>query len=199
MRGISKSLVWRCCFPPEWRSFVSLRMTDITMSSLPDRIAGEIVNKPTFNVGLKAVVLNSKNEMLLIQRSAENTVAGKWDIPGGRMSFGESLDEALAREVREESGLEVEAIGTVLSVCTFMRDVSASNQIVRITFAVRATEGEIMLSDEHQAYEWVGLDRVKEFDLFSVTVAEAAEKARELLAIGPELLFSGVVPEGFVK
>lgn len=166
------------------------------MSSLPDRIAGEIVNKPTFNVGLKAVVLNSKNEMLLIQRSAGNTVAGKWDIPGGRMSFGESLNEALAREVREESGLEVEAIGTVLSVCTFMRDVSASNQIVRITFAVRAMEGEIMLSDEHQAYEWVPLDRAGEYDLFSPTVEIAAKKALELSA---EALFSSTVSEGFVN
>lgn len=166
------------------------------MSSLPNRIAGETVNKPTFNVGLKAVVLNAKNEMLLIQRRADNTVAGKWDIPGGRMSFGESIDEALRREVKEESGLEVEVVGAVLNVCTFLRDVSAQNQIVRITFAVRAGEGEIRLSDEHQAYEWVGLDRVKEFDLFSPTVAIAAKKALELSSEG---LFSATVSDGFVN
>lgn len=169
------------------------------MFSLPDRIAGEIVNKPTFNVGLKAVVLNAKNEMLLLQRSADNTVAGKWDIPGGRMSFGESLDEALKREVKEESGLDVERIGAVLNVCTFLRDVDAKNQIVRITFAVRAAEGLVTVSDEHQAHGWVALERVSEYDLFSPTVAIAARRAMESLADYPEALFSGTIAAGFVN
>ena len=58
-------------------------------------------------LGVGAVVI--KNESLLMIRRGRAPGAGLWSIPGGKVEAGESLAEALVREVAEETGLEVEA------------------------------------------------------------------------------------------
>ena len=50
-------------------------------------------------------------EILLIRRGA-GAYAGYWAVPGGRQRFGETMDDAVRRETREETGLEVE-VGAV--------------------------------------------------------------------------------------
>ena len=49
-----------------------------------------------FRVSLKAVIFNEKNEILIVKESGRDW----WDIPGGGMDHGESIKEALARELR---------------------------------------------------------------------------------------------------
>lgn len=65
------------------------------MSELPGRV----------EVAVGAVALRGK-EILLVRRG-RGTAVGEWSLPGGRVQFGEGLKEALAREVREETGVEV--------------------------------------------------------------------------------------------
>ncbi|MFI5396745.1 MAG: NUDIX domain-containing protein [Candidatus Binatia bacterium] len=55
----------------------------------------------------KAFILNG-NEVLLIRKSADDpNQANKWEVPGGRMEFGEEVDAHLVREVKEEVGIEI--------------------------------------------------------------------------------------------
>ncbi|MBI2148760.1 NUDIX domain-containing protein, partial [Candidatus Woesearchaeota archaeon] len=59
-------------------------------------------------VAMKAVILNDKNEILIIQESSKDpsrSHVGKWDVPGGRLNFGEDPFEGLRREVKEETNL----------------------------------------------------------------------------------------------
>lgn len=56
-----------------------------------------------------AIVLE-KGELLLVRRDRE-PAKGEWSLPGGRVEWGESLQEAIAREVREETGIEIEVEG----------------------------------------------------------------------------------------
>lgn len=56
-------------------------------------------------VAVGAVALRGK-EILLVRRG-RGTAVGEWSLPGGRVQFGEGLKDALAREVREETGIEV--------------------------------------------------------------------------------------------
>ena len=62
---------------------------------------------PTPGVG--AVILED-GEILLIRRAA-GAYTGYWAVPGGRQRFGETMDDAVKRETREETGLEVEVGG----------------------------------------------------------------------------------------
>lgn len=63
-------------------------------------------------VGCGAIIINDKNEVLLIKRSKDlENEAGKWARPGGKLEFGETVEEAVIREMKEELGIVVEVIG----------------------------------------------------------------------------------------
>jgi mutator protein MutT len=64
-------------------------------------------------VGVGAVVLHS-GRVLLVRRRSE-PLAGEWSLPGGAVEVGETLAEAVIREVREETGIEI-AVGPVIEV-----------------------------------------------------------------------------------
>lgn len=55
-----------------------------------------------FHLGVKALIQNAQKELLLLRRRSL-----VWDLPGGRIQKGETLEEALAREVYEETGLNI--------------------------------------------------------------------------------------------
>src|SRR5438105_3497655 len=61
-----------------------------------------------FRIGVYAVILNEGGVLLAHRRDID-----WWNLPGGGMEAGETVDEALCREVREETGLEVEIVQLV--------------------------------------------------------------------------------------
>jgi 8-oxo-dGTP diphosphatase len=67
-------------------------------------------------VGVGAIIVNERGELFLAQRGplAKNE-RGLWEFPGGSVEFGETLANALRREIREEYGMEIE-VGALLDV-----------------------------------------------------------------------------------
>lgn len=62
-------------------------------------------------VAAKALVVNSEGKVLILREAntyAEGTQTGKYGLPGGRLEQGESYEEGFVREVKEETGLDVE-------------------------------------------------------------------------------------------
>ena len=121
-----------------------------------------------FEITVKAVILNEKNEALLIKRHQDNHYgAGKWDFPGGKLEAGEYIQEGLCREIQEEIGIEVELI-KVISVNDFGKKYDKKCEIGKekllvagkgLRFLARYKSGEVTLSDEHEKYEWLDLDK----------------------------------------
>ena len=62
---------------------------------------------PTVDVAVGLIF--QRGRLLIMQRSAEQMLGGLWEFPGGKIEAGESPEEAVAREVREETGLRVRA------------------------------------------------------------------------------------------
>lgn len=77
--------------------------------------------------------------VLLTQRPAGTHLAGAWEFPGGKLEAGESPEEALAREMREECGVEVE-VGDALDV-TFWRYPTKS--VLLLFYRARIVAGEV--------------------------------------------------------
>lgn len=119
-------------------------------------------------VGVKALIV--KEGRILLLREAhydEGTNEGKWDVPGGRILPEESLWEGLMREVREESGLRITP-GAVLSVSeTFPVIKDEPSHIVRIHYLAEYKGGEVVLSKDHDAYEWVEVSGLTDKDCMS--------------------------------
>jgi mutator protein MutT len=68
-------------------------------------------SKNTIKVGVSALIFNDEHKVLLSLRGLQaRNEQGKWEIPGGEVNFGEKLEEAVKREVREEIGVEIKVI-----------------------------------------------------------------------------------------
>lgn len=119
-------------------------------------------------IGVKALIKH-QGKILILREAAydEGTNTGKWDIPGGRINQDEPILEGLAREVKEESGLEIEP-GKVAGVFeTFPVIKGESCHIVRIFYTATTATPEVVLSGDHDAYEWVTTEDLEGKELVS--------------------------------
>lgn len=111
-----------------------------------------------FMVAVGALIENTKTgKILLIQRTRKADFApGIWEPITGRMKQFEELEEALRREVREETGIRDLQIVKPLTVSHFFRgERVAEQEIILILYWAQTGADEVVLSDEHEAYQWV--------------------------------------------
>jgi mutator protein MutT len=92
-------------------------------------------------VAVGAIVIEQRGDgpyVLLVQR-ANPPMAGEWSLPGGKLEWGERLEDAVAREVREETGLEVR-VGRLVEV---VEVVEAAFHYVILDYACEPTGGTL--------------------------------------------------------
>lgn len=114
-------------------------------------------DSPLVGVGV-AIVRDGR--LLLVQRGHE-PAKGLWAVPGGKVDFGERLREAAAREVREETGLEVE-VGEVIWAGEHISDFG---HIVLVDFVGSVIGGELEAADDADRAEWVPLSEAAGYPL----------------------------------
>ena len=112
----------------------------------------------THLVSVAALVTNEKGEVLLV-----NSPWRGWEYPGGLIEPGESFEAALKREVREESGVEIEITGFV-GICK-----NVARDIVNIDFTARYTSGELTTSEESTEVGWFAPEKAMEIITFPLT------------------------------
>lgn len=109
-------------------------------------------------VGVKILIEYQGRYLFLRRAQSFQSGPQKWDIPGGRIEPEESLEEALAREVKEETGLVVDKVDKIISAQDiFVKD--AGVHVVRLTYLGTAS-GDIKISDEHDGFRWMARDEV---------------------------------------
>mgnify|MGYP002347590678 CR=1 FL=1 len=106
---------------------------------------------------VKAVVVGSEGKILLLKRTPGDINGGKWDLPGGGVDEGEEIIVALKREVKEETGLSVEA-GPLLRISEFFRrngeNLEEKRGVRFLAFAQEQEQG-VEVSSEHSDFVWV--------------------------------------------
>ena len=120
-------------------------------------------------VGVGALVVRG-DEVLLVRRANEPG-KGLWSIPGGLQDVGETLEEAARREIREETGIDVE-IGDLIEVRDLIvRDRSGKVKFhyVLVDFLARPMGGEISASSDVLEVRWVKIDEVKRYPMTETT------------------------------
>jgi 8-oxo-dGTP diphosphatase len=105
-------------------------------------------------VGVGAVIVH-EGRVLLVQRGRE-PLKGRWSIPGGLIEIGEMLHGAVVREVREETGLEVEPVELVELLDRIHReDERVRYHYVIADYLCRVVGGTLNAADDADAVRWV--------------------------------------------
>lgn len=105
------------------------------------------------NLNKKKVIaglIKKDNTFLIAQRAKKDFLYGKWEFPGGKMEQGETEQECLKRELREEFGIEA-IIGDYFHTVSFEHKNQPMEMLV---FFVPSFSGEITLYEHHQV-KWV--------------------------------------------
>jgi 8-oxo-dGTP diphosphatase len=111
-----------------------------------------------FLCGVGALVWDpGSSRYLLLRRSGEKDFApGRWECVTGRVDQGEGFEDAVRREVREETGIEV-ALDFIIGTTHFHRGAArAENELLGVVYhCSRLDGGAIAMSPEHDAMRWV--------------------------------------------
>jgi mutator protein MutT len=104
---------------------------------------------------------------VLLVRRARPPLAAFWSFPGGVVEIGERLQEAAVREVREETGLEVEVGEAIERAEVIRRDAEGrvERHYVIIVFAGRYVSGKAQAGDDADAVGWVDISELDDYEL----------------------------------
>ena len=106
-----------------------------------------------------AALVDPDNRVLIAQRPPGKSMAGLWEFPGGKVAYGETPEQALVRELREELGIEV--CETCLAPFTFASHSYAKFHLLMPLYLCRNWEGEVR-PREGQVLRWVRAGRLAE-------------------------------------
>lgn len=123
--------------------------------------------EPKLFVATKALILH-QGKILILRESGsyqDGSNVGRYDVPGGRLKPGERFDEALRREVKEETGLDI-AIGAPVAVNEWRPVIRGEEwQIVGMFFLCESQIDTVRLSEDHDAFEWIDPSTYREHGL----------------------------------
>ena len=101
-------------------------------------------------------------ECLLLVRRGRGPAAGEWSVPGGRVELGETLAEAVLRELAEETGL----VGVCDELLGWVERIGPDSHFVILDFRVSVLEpGDPVAGDDAAEVAWVPLEEVAELRL----------------------------------
>jgi 8-oxo-dGTP pyrophosphatase MutT (NUDIX family) len=120
--------------------------------------------------------------VLTLQRAPDTKRPNSWEMVHGKIDADEKPERAAVREVREETGLEVDALYN-LTVNPFYLHESQTVQLAIVFTAFVSDDSEVVLSEEHQGYEWLSIDAACGRFTWP-RAAHALRDARHLLANG---------------
>ena len=112
-----------------------------------------------------------------MERAGE-PLKGYWSLPGGLVETGELIGDAVKREVREETGLEVETIYRFDIFERIMRDAEGRPEYhyVLVDYVCKVTGGNLRPADDASRADWVTREKLREYKITAGTL-EAVERA----------------------
>jgi len=127
-------------------------------------------------VGVCGIVFNEEGKLLLMKHKKKTPWYGYWIIPGGKLEFGESLENCIRREIKEEFGIEIK-IEKLVTALVSKESEKVKHPIVLIFFLSKALSNELRIKeDEVKEAGWFSLEEIERMNLHEDTLL-ALEKA----------------------
>lgn len=132
-------------------------------------------------VGVGAVVWHN-DKVLLIQRGKEPNI-GSWSIPGGAQELGETIRDAVCREVYEETGVEISdpILVDTVDLISPVKDGKIKYHYTLVDFVAVALSPDIVAGGDAADAKWVELMNLPSYRLWNKTI-EIIAKSRDVLS-----------------
>ena len=121
-------------------------------------------------VAAKALIIKDDKVLILQRKRPSPDAKIEWDIPGGGIEQGESFEQALHRELKEE----VNVNGEIFDIIRAWNCLDENKMRYGVTFAVHYISGNILLSEEHEDYHWMPISQIASSDVAKWIKAEVA-------------------------
>ncbi|MBQ6511733.1 NUDIX domain-containing protein [Methanobrevibacter sp.] len=115
-----------------------------------------------YGLTVRGIIKNENDEILIVKRHPKSrTDPEMWELPGGKVEKGEFFTDALVREIKEETNLNVK----VGDFCEAIQNDYMHKRTVQIMMYLTDITGEVKISDEHTDWMWASLERIKSLEL----------------------------------
>ncbi len=136
------------------------------------------MNRKKKFIASNGFILNKKGELLLLKRSLDDKAfPGNWELPGGGVDLGQTPQQSLIREIKEECGLNINVLDYLIT-STF--SIGEDAEVSEETFLCEVIDNsfEVTISNEHSEYKWVDVENIEvELSDFIKRVIDSAKKA----------------------
>ncbi|MBN2103745.1 NUDIX domain-containing protein [bacterium] len=112
---------------------------------------------------VRAIICNQKNEILLLKRSHSTHDSGSWCLPGGKVEFGDTIEDTVEKEIEEETALKCISKRFLFYLDNLPTE-SLQEHYITFYFECHVT-GEIVLNEESSEYVWAGFEAMDQYDI----------------------------------
>ncbi len=121
---------------------------------------------PEATVG--GLIFNANGELFLMKSDKWN---GKFCIPGGHIELGETMKEAVEREIKEETNLDVSDVQFhSLQDCVFSKYFHKKRHFIFVDFVCKAVSDAVVLNNEATDYTWIKLNEIEKYPIEAYTL-----------------------------
>lgn len=120
-----------------------------------------------------AVIRNEENEILIVQRGEKTDHPFKWEFPGGKVDRGETEEECIIREIREELSMDIVICGRLPII-----EHDYGHKQIRLIPFICDTLDELPLLSEHIEFKWVEATELNKTDFSEADVFVAGDYLR---------------------
>ena len=124
----------------------------------------KIIIMKSYGLTVRGIIKNDSGEILIVKRHPKSrTDPEMWELPGGKVEKGEHFADALVREIKEETNLDV----NVGDFCEAVQNDYSHKRTVQLMMYLDDVEGSVAISEEHTEYMWASIEKIESLELSS--------------------------------